>query len=81
MTNSNPIPPMPDEKLRLSSARAFDTLVASNLQLVKTLRLALGVMVLCVIAGTTLAAYSTVMLREDQHDLRDLIATMRSRCP
>lgn len=81
MSTTSPIPPMPDEKQRMSSARAFDTLVASNLQLVKTLRLALGVMILCVISGTGLAAYSTVMLREGQHDLRDLIATMRSRCP
>ncbi len=70
-----------DEKDHMSNARAFDTLVTSNLQLVKTLRVAILVMALCGLIATGMTTMSAFTLRQGQSEIRDLIMALnRSRC-
>jgi hypothetical protein len=65
---------------RRSSAHIFDTLVESNLQLVKTLRVAITVMVVCGLMGTSMSAFSALTLRTGLAETRELIITTLSHC-
>lgn len=67
------------EVQRSSGARVFDTLVESNLQLVKTLRVAISVMVFCGIMGTAMSAFSCITLRFNQAETRELIIALSHR--
>lgn len=62
-----------------SGARAFDTLVASNLQLVKTLRSAIFVMAVCGLLATAMTVHSAITLRAGQIETRELIVALNRK--
>ncbi len=74
---------IPDETEHMSGARAFDTLVSSNLALVKTLRTTIIVLVSFGLIATSMTAFSAVILRMGQTETRELIIAISTKkgCP
>ncbi len=66
-------------RARSSGARAFDTLVTSNLQLVKTLRAAILVMAVCGLLATAMTVLSAITLRAGQAETRELIVALNRK--
>lgn len=68
-----------EARAKTSGARAFDTLVTSNLQLVKTLRAAILVMAVCGLLATAMTVLSAVTLRMGQAETRELIVALNRK--
>ncbi len=65
----------------MSSARAFDTLVASNLQLIRTLRATVVLLVACSLLATAMTGLSGFWLRTGQSETHELLRAMgRAEC-
>ncbi len=65
-----------NEREHMGGARAFDTLVVANLDLVKTLRRSLRIFMACGIVITAVTAVSAVYLHIGQDETRVLIRTL-----
>lgn len=63
----------PERERNRSGAAVFDSLVASNLRLVNSIRIAMFAMISCGILAVTMLAISAYMLRSGQIETRDML--------
>lgn len=74
-------PKFQDEKAHMSKAHIFDTLVETNVALVKALKTTIFVMVAFGFIATMMTGFSAIILRMGQQETRELIlAISRKEC-
>lgn len=73
------MPKIPDEKEHMSSARVFDTLVSTNISLVKALKTYILVMVGFGLVATMMTGFSALLLHMGQQETRELIIAISKK--
>jgi ABC-type spermidine/putrescine transport system permease subunit II len=68
-----------DEKNRIQGARAFDTLVESNLRLVASIRFSMLVMIAAVVLAAIMTVCSAYILHTGQEETRSLLLAISQR--